>query len=261
MSGARPAPAPDVLRVLTWNVHGLRAGAGAVAHVLREARCDVALLQEGPRGLRTVPRAADLARRSGLLVAAAGRPAAGNLVLVAPRLAVDVARAAALPVRGLTTPVRGVAAAVLRRPGGRRLVVLAAHLGLVEGERRDHAARLAEVPGLLARDLGEPDDLPVVVGADLNEHPGGPSWSAVAPGGRDCWAQVAAGADEGAGGGGATFPASRPRARIDAVLARGVEPMRAEVLATGAASDHRAVVVDLVVTAAAAQRRSGLMSA
>ncbi|NNH23575.1 hypothetical protein HLB09_10830, partial [Pseudokineococcus marinus] len=38
--GTTGAGAPGVLRVLTWNVHGLRAGTDAVAEVLRAAACD-----------------------------------------------------------------------------------------------------------------------------------------------------------------------------------------------------------------------------
>ncbi|WP_299034940.1 endonuclease/exonuclease/phosphatase family protein [uncultured Pseudokineococcus sp.] len=234
---------PGTLRVLTWNVHGLRAGAPAVGDVLREARCDVALLQEAPRGLRSVPRAAALARRSGLLVAAAGRPAAGALVLVAARLHVSAAAVEALPVRGLTTPIRGSARAVVSAPGGRRVLVAAAHLGLGEDERADHVARLAAAPGDRdeqgARGDGGPPD-PVVVGADLNEHPGGASWVGLLPGGRDAWAVAGSGA-------GATFPADSPRARIDGLLVRGLDVVSTQVLDVGRASDHRALLAELAV--------------
>lgn len=230
MSAAGADVRPGALRVLTWNVHGLRAGADAVADVLRAARCDVALLQEAPRGLRAVPRAAALARRSGLLVGAAGRPAAGALVLVAARVHVSSAAVEALPVRGVATPVRGSARAEVSAPGGSRALVVAAHLGLDEGERADHCARLALG--------GEPR--PVVVGADLNEHPGGPSWGHLLPGARDAW--EVAGEGEGR-----TFPAGRPRARIDALLVRGFEVASAQVLDVGAASDHRALVAELVL--------------
>lgn len=220
---------PGALRVLTWNLHGLRAGAPAVGDVLRDAGCDVALLQEAPRGLRAVPRAAALARRSGLLVAAAGRPAAGALVLVAARLHVHAAAVEALPVRGVATPVRGSARAVVSAPARSRLLVAAAHLGLDEGERAAHAARLATAHGGRG---------PAVVGADLNEHPGGPSWSSLLPGAQDAWAVAGTGP-------GATFPAGRPRARIDALLVRGLDVRSAEVLDVGGASDHRALVVEL----------------
>ena len=237
MSAAAPEPAagrPGALRVLTWNVHGLRAGVDAVGEVLREARCDVVLLQEAPRGLRAVPRAAALARRSGLLVASAGRPAAGALVLVAARLQVSAAVAEALPVRGLTTPVRGSARAAVHAPGGRRVLVVSAHLGLTEGERAEHVARLAAAP------VDDGAQVPVVVGADLNEHPGGPSWAGLLPGGRDAWESAGA-------GGGATFPSGSPRARIDGLLVRGLDVASVEVLDVGPASDHRALRAELVV--------------
>ncbi|WP_298991713.1 endonuclease/exonuclease/phosphatase family protein [uncultured Pseudokineococcus sp.] len=235
-TGTGAPDAPGVLRVLTWNVHGLRAGTDAVAEVLRAAACDAVLLQEGPRGPRAVPRSAALARRSGLLVAAAGRPAAGSLVLVAARLHVHAAAVLALPVRGLTTPVRGSASALVSAAGGPRLLLRAAHLGLDEGERADHAARLA----------AEGATGPAVVGADLNEHPGGPSWSALLPGGQDAFAAA------GTGPGG-TFPAARragSRARIDALLVRGARVRSAQVLDAAGASDHAPLVAELEVPAA-----------
>ncbi|MEJ5945125.1 endonuclease/exonuclease/phosphatase family protein [Pseudokineococcus basanitobsidens] len=247
--GAAAAPGagsgPGALRVLTWNVHGLRAGADAVAQVLRDARCDVALLQEGPRGLRAVPRSADLARRSGLLVGAAGRPAAGCLVLVAARVHVHRSVVTALPVRGATTPVRGVAGAVVSLPGGPSTAVVSVHLGLTAGERADHVRRLGPVVDGLEEAVPEARDggrAALVVGGDLNEAAGGPAWSALLPGGTDCWSAVREGDALGA-----TFPARRPRTRIDGVLVRGgLRPRTADVVGPGPASDHRPLVVELV---------------
>ncbi|ROP45701.1 endonuclease/exonuclease/phosphatase family protein [Pseudokineococcus lusitanus] len=227
------------LRVLTWNVHGLRAGADAVAGVLRDAGCDVALLQEGPRGPRTLPRAADLARRAGMLVGAAGRPAAGAVVLVAARLDVLAAAATELPVRGLRMPVRGSATALVAPPGGAPVVVSSAHLGLSEDERADHVRRLQPLPDdVVGR---APGAVPRVVGVDLNERPGGPSWSTLLPDAEDCWAVA------GRDGDGATYPAARPRQRIDALLVRGARVLATTVPAVDGASDHRPVVADLAV--------------
>lgn len=237
------SPATSVLRVLTWNVHGLRSGVEAVAAVLRSSRCDVAVLQESPRGLRVVPRAADLARRAGLVVAAAGRAGAGTAVLAGVAVAPSRAVVRSLPVRGWRTPRRGLAAVRLLLPGGGAAVVGAVHLGLSEQERAAHVARVHEVVTGLA-----PAGEPVVVGADLNERPGGPSWAALLPGATDAWTREPSGPGGRAGrDDGATFPARAPRARIDALLVRGAHVGRCEVLEAEDASDHRPVLAELLL--------------
>ena len=96
-------------------------------------------------------------------------------------------------------------------------------------------AQVAVVVDALDR-LGQ-DDEPRVLTGDLNETPGGGVASSLRSAGLiDAWAEVGAGS-------GHTFPASRPRARIDYIwIGGGLTPSEATVLFDGAeASDHLGV--------------------
>jgi len=126
---------------------------------------------------------------------------------------------------------RGAVLAVLE-VGGRRLAVLGTHLDLDAAARPETAGRLrARLPG----------GLPVVVGADVNEEPGGPAWAALSAGLVDAAADC-----------GPTFPARAPNRRIDGLF---VDPALA-VLAVGRpdpgpVSDHLPLVADLGTAAPA----------
>ena len=212
------------LRVISWNVRSLRDDARGVADVLADLAPDVALLQEAPRllGWRTACRR--LARRAGLVRAAGGAPAAGNLLLVAPSVRVVEAHAVRLPRRrGLHR--RGVVLGVVQRDGV-RLGVAGTHLDL------DPAARLGTATTVRA---ALPSRHPLVLAADVNEEPGAPAFTALSRGLVDVAAEL-----------GPTFPLREPRRRIDAVL---VDPRLAvaavEVPRVPPVTDHLPVVVDL----------------
>ena len=196
-----------------------------MASYLAELAPDVALLQEAPRlpGSRLANRR--LARRAGLVRAAGGAAAAGNLLLVAPRVRVVEAYAVRMP-RRPRLHRRGVVLGVVELTGA-RLAVAGTHLDLDAAARLDSAQR---VRGAL------PDRHPLLLGADVNEEPGGPAWAALSDGLVD----VAAGC-------GPTFPLREPRRRIDVLL---VDP-RLQVCAVqvprpGPVTDHLPVVVDLL---------------
>lgn len=219
------------LRVMTYNLRGLREQVDALVDVVRAARPDVLAVQEPPRGLTGRARLRRFAARTGLRVAVGGGGARTTALLVAPHRGVHGAAGLRLPWRvGLTR--RGVATA---RVDGVRVVVV--HLGLRGDERAHHV-------DLVTRRLLHDADVPVLVAGDLNERPGGPSWQAlgaVGDGLQDAAVVVAADVP--------TYPADSPRVRIDAVL---VDP-RLPVLdarvpdeaAVGVASDHRPLVVDV----------------
>lgn len=212
------------MRVVSWNVRSLRDSASGVAAVLRDLAPDVVLVQEAPRLLLWRTACRRLARRAGLQLVTGGRPAAGNLLLVAPRVAVLQARSLRLPRRpGLHR--RGAVLARLAL-GGREVTVLGTHLDLEPAARLDSARRLRAVV---------PDEAPLVVGADVNEQAGEPAWDALAAGLVDAGREL-----------GATFPARAPRRRLDAVL---VDPRlavtSARLPASGPVSDHLPVLVDL----------------
>lgn len=85
-----------------------------------------------------------------------------------------------------------------------------------------------------------PHDRPAVLAGDLNADPGDPELAALRQRLRDVWPLSGRGR-------GATFPSRLPRRRLDQVYVDGaVSPLRARVVPTDA-SDHRPLVVDLVV--------------
>lgn len=196
-----------------------------MAAVLAELAPDVVLVQEAPRLLGWRWACRRLAARSGMVRAVGGAPAAGNLLLVSPRVRVVEAHAVRLPRRrGLHR--RGVVLGVVELAGA-RLGVAGTHLDL------DPAARLASaerVRGAL------PDTYPLVLGADVNEEPGGPAWQALSAG------LVDAGRDLGP-----TFPLRDPRRRIDALLVDPrLELLDVRVPRPRPVTDHLPVVADLV---------------
>ncbi|GAA2700528.1 endonuclease/exonuclease/phosphatase family protein [Micromonospora olivasterospora] len=227
MTEAEGAP----LRVLSYNIHSRRDDTAALAAVVREAAPDVVIVQEAPRRFRWRQKSATLAASFGLVVAAGGLPALGNLLLTSLRVRVLATRCQRYPL----TPgrhMRGAAYAECR-VGGARFLLAGSHLSTDPAERPGQAAAFK-------RELAAAD-LPVVVGADLNEGPGGAAWRTVADGLTD--AAAAGCADRH------TYPCVSPRARIDGLF---VDP-RITVVAfdvvdtplTRRASDHFPLLADL----------------
>jgi endonuclease/exonuclease/phosphatase family metal-dependent hydrolase len=129
-------------------------------------------------------------------------------------------------------PRRGIAAAQLR-VRGRLVGVVSCHLSLDAERRAVEVERVVEVASRLRG--------PVVVGGDLNEGPGGPSWRRF---------RSAGFLDHGSNDW-PTFPADEPLKRIDALLVRGAsavahhgDPGVDEAL-QARASDHRPVLAVL----------------
>ena len=153
-----------------------------------------------------------------------------NAVLFRPPWRLSAVDVRPLPREGRTIR-RGLVAAHLRSAAG-RLTAASAHLGLSARERARHAR---EATDFLAGIEG-----PVLLGCDLNEGPDGIVARWVSDRLFDVWAGR---------GGGETFPAGDPTARIDYLFASsGVAVVEAWVPAgPGAtrASDHRPVVADL----------------
>ncbi|WP_199516094.1 endonuclease/exonuclease/phosphatase family protein [Nucisporomicrobium flavum] len=221
------------LRVLSYNVHGLRDDRAALTGLVRELAPDVVIVQEAPRRFRWRHKCAALADDFGMVVAAGGLPSLGNLLLVSLRVRVHDTWCLRYPL----TPgrhLRGAAFASCSVHGG-RFTVSGSHLATDPAERPDQAAlwkqALSEVEG------------PLVAGGDLNEGPGGGAWRTVADGLVDTAAS--------ARGTPLTFPATLPRLRLDALfVSPDVEVSRYEVVESEAArraSDHLPVVADLVL--------------
>lgn len=228
-----PAPGGVDLRVVSYNVHTLRDDRAALTEVVRELAPDVLLLQEAPRRFRWRQRCAALARGFGLVVAVGGLPAMGNLILTDLRVQVRQTWCIRFPL----TPGRHLRGAAFARctvagpGGGIDFVVAGSHLATFAPERPGQAR-------LLASALAELTE-PVVVGADLNDQPGSPTWQALADGRRDPGSEAAAD----------TFPGTSSGRRIDAIFVDPRVQVRAyQVVDTPAArraSDHFPVVADL----------------
>jgi endonuclease/exonuclease/phosphatase family metal-dependent hydrolase len=149
-------------------------------------------------------------------------------------------RAEALPSTPRAEP-RGYVTATVE-VAGRRARVVATHL-----QHDSPAGRLAQARALAAEVAASPE--PVVLLGDLNATPGAPELAPLTdPTGRggaglvDAWVV-------GGDGPGATFPSDAPRARIDHVLVAAELTVTAAAVVPTDASDHRPVVVDLLVPA------------
>ncbi|GAA5183989.1 endonuclease/exonuclease/phosphatase family protein [Rugosimonospora acidiphila] len=221
------------LRVASYNVHSLRDDRQALAEVVRAIDPDVVIVQEAPRGLRWRTRCAALARQFGLVYAAGGLPSLGNLILVSYRVRVYGTGALRYPL----TPGRHMRGAAFARcvVDHAPFTVVGTHLATDSAERPGQARELKKA----LADL----DAPVVLGADFNEEPDGPSRRLVAEG-----LTEAAGADPAG-----TYPVHAPRRRIDGLLVGpGIEVRGyrvADASPAHRASDHFPIVAELTLPA------------
>ncbi|MFI5491976.1 endonuclease/exonuclease/phosphatase family protein [Actinoplanes sp. NPDC051859] len=221
------------LRVLSYNVHGLRDDRAALIELVRAAAPDVVIVQEAPRRWRWRHKCAALADDFGMVVAAGGLPSLGNLLLVSLRVRVHDTWCLRYPL----TPGRHLRGAAFARCSvrGGQFTVSGSHLATDPAERPDQAAQwkaaLSVVEG------------PLIAGGDLNEGPGGGAWRTVADGL----------VDTGGRGGGAalTFPATLPRQRLDGLfVSADIEVARYDVIDSDVArraSDHLPVCADLLL--------------
>jgi endonuclease/exonuclease/phosphatase family metal-dependent hydrolase len=241
MTGSSPPPRP--LRIVSYNLHKLADDTTALRTVISALRPDVLVAQEGSPRLRWRPAGAKLARECGLVHVAGGRDAAGTLILTTLRVDVTASFVERFPVPRFVQARGAVGVAI--QVAGLRLAVLGSHFDLDEQRRLVHTRRLLTAAESFAGTAG----MPFVIAADTNELPGAACWQLMSESGL---------VDAASLDGTPTFPASRPRARIDAVL---VPPsVRVVGYAVGAAalpadvdpdllaraSDHLPVVVDLL---------------
>jgi endonuclease/exonuclease/phosphatase family metal-dependent hydrolase len=208
LPNSRTEPDGSVLRVLSYNIRSLRDDTAALARVIGACAPDLVLVQEAPRFFRWRKKLARLAAASGLVVLTGGATAAGPAILCSLRATVERIEDVLLPL----TPGqhrRGFATAVVRF-GGARLGVLSCHLSLQKDERYEQGGMLLDRLAGLGVDHA-------VAGGDLNERPGGPTFSRLADGLQDCRAVAPWGGEN-------TFTPVTPFQRIDAIFAtKGVE--------------------------------------
>lgn len=222
------------LRVVSYNVHGLRDDRAALVGLIRDLAPDVVIVQEAPRRFRWRHKCAALADDVGMVVAAGGQPALGNLLLVSLRLRVHDTWCLRYPL----TPgrhLRGAAFARCSVKDAAPFTISGSHLATDPVERPAQAAAwkaaLAAVDG------------PLIAAGDLNEGPGGSAWRMVADG-----LTVPAGSA-------LTFPATLPRVRLDGIFVTpDISVDSYEVLDTDQArraSDHLPVLAGLSLPSAA----------
>ncbi|MBC2904529.1 endonuclease/exonuclease/phosphatase family protein [Streptomyces cupreus] len=197
-----------LVRVLSYNIRSMRDDTAALAKVIRACAPDLVLVQEAPRFFRWRKKLARLARASDLVILTGGATAAGPAILCGLRTKVERTEDVLLPLTpGLHR--RGFATAVVRL-GGARLGVLSCHLSLHKEERYEQAGMLLDRLAGMGVDHA-------VAGGDLNERPGGRSFSRLSDTLQDCWATAPEGGEH-------TWTRSEPQGRIDAIFAtKGIE--------------------------------------
>jgi endonuclease/exonuclease/phosphatase family metal-dependent hydrolase len=215
------------LRVMSYNVHGMKDDRAALTGLIRDAAADVVIVQEAPRRFRWRQRCAALADDVGMVVAAGGLPSLGNLLLVSLRVRVHETWTMRYPL----TPGRHLRGAVFARGSvrGATFTVSGSHLATDPAERPTQASLWKQA--LLGLEG------PVIAAADLNEGPGGGAWRTV----EDGLVSSSAGRP--------TFPATLPARLIDGLFVTpDVIINRYEVVETEQArraSDHLPVLADL----------------
>ena len=222
------------LRVIVYNVRGFRDGFGRVVEVVRHFEPDLVLVNEtgSRRSLRRFAK--ELGMEAARDPWAPFRRRIKSAVLVRPPWRIVEHRLHRFAdVRKPMYP-RGALVAHVGH-SGRRVWVLAIHLGLHPLERLHAAEELAD----LARGL----DGPVLIGGDCNETPDGRAMTFL---GERFWDSWLLGGEVS----GETFPASDPTARIDLLFV--TEDVKVErVLVPSVmreartASDHLPVVAEL----------------
>ena len=225
------------LRILSYNVRSLRDDADAVAAVVRECNPDVVAVQEAPRMLRWRSKRAALARKSGLVVGTANRPA-GLLIMTTLAARVVSTDFALLP-KSAQLHQRAVQLAEIELRGA-RWTVASVHFSLDPAERARHLDTMWH-----ALDRAS---APLVLAGDINEKPDGLVWRALSDRLQDAYAIAPDGPGE-------TYSARNPHKRIDGIfVAPAVEVVGCHAVHEGdrvsrdvlaAASDHLPVLAVL----------------
>lgn len=237
------------LNVMSFNIKHLAAGSNAVLKLLSEQRPDVVAIQEPPRALVGQIKMRTLARKADMVAVATGgwpRSSPSTALFVATRLMPQVQKVVrkTLPWRPVQLwprfpSRRGYCAVDLGE-----WVIFSVHLGLDPQERTLHRNIIMNAAQVFG-------PARAVIAGDLNEKPDGPSWSAFTRRLRDAALVGQSGRHVAPA---ATFPAHKPRLRIDAILVGlDVSVLQYQVLDTDLtriASDHLPVAATLGTTAA-----------
>ncbi len=239
----QPAAAtePRQVRVMTFNVHHAEGVDGRldvprIAQIIRNSGAQVVGLQEVDRGVERSGRRdllKEIADITGMQFAFGKNidhqgGDYGNALLTTLPIVSEGNRLLPNADGG---EQRGALQVVIDA-GGTHVLTLTTHLD----HRRDDAQRLAGADAIVEM-LRAWGTGPVVAMGDFNDVPGSPTYGKLASILIDVWAAVGQ-------GDGFTIPVDAPMRRIDWILVRGLEPVRAEVVRTNA-SDHLPVVATL----------------
>lgn len=228
--------------VMSYNIKHLSLDPVAAAQVIQEAAPDVVALQEPPKWWRGRAQTRAFARQTGMIcVATGGWPGnSGSTALfvsteLAPRVKKVIKRGLPWRLTWLLPKFpsrRGFCAVDLGD-----LVVFSVHLSLNERERREHRNIIMHA----AQKLG-PERC--IIAGDLNESPGGPTWLAL---GQKLHDAALTSQQDGRERG--TFPARKPKRRIDAIFVGAHFSMQNyrvwSTLLTARASDHLPITVEV----------------
>lgn len=231
---------PSAIRVLSWNLNGLRGASELIVETLRQQEPDVVCLQELPRGVRGAIALWKLARKAGLVAVSGGLGSPGLAVLVRPEITANALPIVHLPRRRrylmwLQYP-RGITSAEVHLDGWQSLTFSSVHLSTDRDERLRHLDWIM--------DFVEMSEAPLIVAGDMNEIPGREVWTSLGASFIDA---SETSPEE------PTFPADNPRHRIDAIfIDQRLMPMKlamttprvVDEIALKVASDHLPVVVD-----------------
>jgi len=223
------------LRVLAYNVHGFRAGIGAVGRVVARFEPDLVFVNESGARWRFRRFAREVGMRAAADPWSPLRRRVKDAVMVRPPWRLRAHRLVRFEGSERWSPRGAVVADVVRE--GLGVTAIATHLGLRPAERNRHVRELVR---LVAAREG-----PVIVGGDLNERPDGRSVGILAERLGDAWLL-------GGDVSGETFPAANPTARIDYLfVSEGITVERVLVPSVvpqaRAASDHLPVVAELTL--------------
>ncbi len=217
---------PVDLRVLSFNTHRSTGTLNAIAEEILEIDPDVVLLQEVDRRMArsgAIDQAGVLADAVGMdgsfssnLVRGSGQY--GTLIL--SRL--DIVQQGRIPlVRNARSEARGLQWVTLE-VAGQAVRVYNTHLDATRPDLRLAQAR--QVADVLAE-----DDLPTILGGDLNARPASAAVAAIGAQLTDTW--TAAGQGRSA--------TSRGGRKIDYLYVRGMRPLLSQVSTSGASDHHR----------------------
>ena len=226
------------LRVAGYNTRDFLDDRRAAARVVRAIAPDLLCLQEVPRHPFSGRRVRRFAEECGMSWPGGHRGGGGTTVLIGERVDAVAARHTRLTV-ALFTRSRGYAVVQVRptgRPDAAPVTAVSVHLSLQAGERHVHSRTILD--DVVASAGGSRR---IVLAGDLNEHRSGGAWqlleSRLRPASPDA----------------PTYPARRPRAVLDVILASpDIEVLPHPSIAIDdddlvRASDHRPVWADILV--------------